>query len=495
MSNYAGQPGKPRPFITVSLLFILSFTLTSCAETLTTPASHAATVRPQVATITANDKPAPLTASNPTNLITATIITTSSTQKATNATAAYILLTPAVGLQTPLPNAAPCGDIIVKRTDKSPKITADEALQILKDSKELERYQQPLSGKVITNTMAYGLGLFTSGGTGSTGDNVNPHYMWVLTLYNIAFTPGSIAVIQHSYVSFGVDEDTRQILFSGETCGGPDIPASSVPNTAVGTFVRDGLAGNIIVTNPQNKTFASLNGFYPIFAPDGKRIAFAGGNEQEKQKGIHVVDLAGSNEQYYCPGIFPPSSTTYLLRWSPDGRYIALRGTDDKIITLCDTSTNQVSQPQRSQGTPISLYDWTPDSKFTIWESRRPNGEFGVYYGEQTKVGADAITITQSSTAFVDGRISPDGKTLAISDGQTVLFFNMPGQKSSFAGKSLVPADKLRILQVVWTADGQNMVLQHEGGLVKLYSLDDKYFGEAVAILTQMTLRIDWSRQ
>jgi len=126
--------------------------------------------------------------------------------------------------------------------------------------------------------------------------------------------------------------------------------------------------------NLQNPS-VSVQGLYPEWSPDGKRIAFVKSSNDESREpyGIAVLNIAGGNWEWLYEPIFrdkryyPPRNLVIrddyhhrLLAWSPDMRYIAFvseiaLGAESHIFRL-DTMTgvivNLTADVKPSEGAP-----------------------------------------------------------------------------------------------------------------------------------------------
>lgn len=276
-----------------------------------------------------------------------------------------------------------------------------------------------------------------------------------------------------------------------------------------GKIVYDTPDGAIYLVNPDGSGKTKIgDGRSPIFSPDGKQIAYAALFEGQTigtrpfKAGIQTVNLDGSNRQNLCE-----AKADYLinpLRWSPRNRYIAYNqvpSNSDGISTVsqCGTADKVASEVKRSQGTPLMIYDWSPDGNYAIWQ----NDKGQVFYGDPDKGGEGAVTLTNGEYAanffgdvkfYTAARFSPDGKTIALA-GEKLFFVSAPGQKSALAGKTLDIRD---ISSLAWSPNGQKLVISAFGpqgfGSLKVLDLSEKQFGQATP-LAERSGRVDWSRQ
>lgn len=251
-------------------------------------------------------------------------------------------------------------------------------------------------------------------------------------------------------------------------------------------------------------------GATPVWSPDGKTIAYTtlanpGGNGHITT--IKTIKEDGTGEETLCSGPFG-IEPTWLLRWSPRGRYIAMYARSTEIqdtsgqLVLCDVTTKKFSLPlETAQGKPNGVFDWIPDGDFAFWQAGK-DGIYNLYYGDPDKKGVDAIKLLGSQAIlsvnnngvngqgyFTSARFSPDGRTIAVAANQIGLFSAPGGQRSPYEGK-IFQAPKGA--QLSWLPNGR-MLAYLDPAAQTVFTLDVTT-GKATAVAFN-ALSFDWSRQ
>lgn len=132
-------------------------------------------------------------------------------------------------------------------------------------------------------------------------------------------------------------------------------------NTYQGIFVMD--------ADGTHRTLLSATGRYPLFSPDGHKIAYTVSNRDVTGNlitGIYTMNLDGSNQTLLTEG----KGLSGPLAFSPDGRRIALSGSTDASLDIYVMSASG-STPVRLTHSPAQEYEpsFSPDGRqiaFTV---------------------------------------------------------------------------------------------------------------------------------
>ena len=137
---------------------------------------------------------------------------------------------------------------------------------------------------------------------------------------------------------------------------------------------------------------AGVNGWLPVFSPDGREVAFAvfgKGNSTSlwriKTSGGPPVSLASEAFENYCPA------------WSPDGNWIAYQSSainSGSEIWIMDRNGNNKRQITSTPGGWSRGPVWSPDGKWLAFVST-PSASLGVEYGEINVISVDTGEIHQ----------------------------------------------------------------------------------------------------
>ncbi len=260
--------------------------------------------------------------------------------------------------------------------------------------------------------------------------------------------------------------------------------------------------GQVVVVSPDGSTRLNVaEGRSPLFAPDGKRVAFLSvlpSSGPVGQVAIVATNLDGTGKQQYC--VSDGNAELTLARWSPHGAYIALNGAQNPpgSILLCNTATKKLAEHRTRQGTAGLIIDWTPDGEFAVWQVMNSGtGEAELYYGDFTKNGADAVKVTRgqnradfaSAKIYTGARISPDGRTVAVA-GSKIFFIGLPRQNSALNGQ--VIEGVAQPSRLAWSPDGRALVVS-DRATKAVYVVD--VASKQVTKLTDNAEVGDWSRQ
>ena len=279
-------------------------------------------------------------------------------------------------------------------------------------------------------------------------------------------------------------------------------PAAASPN---GKIAFDSQDGQIFLINPDGTGQTRLtSGKAPLFAPDGKRVAFvvsegqALGNPPLKET-ISSVGLDGGSKQDYCG-----AKTNYsigLVSWSSRGKFIAFRATQANAngqseVYLCTVATKKAAdEPIKViQGTVTTAYDWSPPGDYALWQSGKD--DFNLYYGDPDLGGKGATNLSNSQNRgdqkrYEGAAFSPDGKTIAIV-GSKIFFVNVPGQKSPFEGKTL---DTLTgATGLAWSPDSKQLAVVIGGPNARSLVLVNLADGKTTTLADKVGGGVDWSK-
>ncbi|MBN1656901.1 MAG: PD40 domain-containing protein [Anaerolineae bacterium] len=160
-----------------------------------------------------------------------------------------------------------------------------------------------------------------------------------------AVSPDGRQIIFSAWAGFGTEPKTWKVNTDGtglelmfEPAGQPILEITWSPDAARVTYLGDGLS--VMDPDGQNQRVLSTRfywgyGFYPVWSPDGRTIAFVGrepllpeatepplaGYDEESLRGnIYLVDVVTGQER-----LLVPDSTAGNIdpAWSPDGARIA----------------------------------------------------------------------------------------------------------------------------------------------------------------------------
>jgi len=186
----------------------------------------------------------------------------------------------------------------------------------------------------------------------------------------------------------------------------PPLPA---PFRAAGNGeVAFGRGGDLVAVDPATGAerilvAGSTIDAYPVFSPDGTKVAF------ERSNGgltvLMVVDVAGGEPIALTDGV----GGVYGLQWSPDGRRLAFSDGDLVVVDADGTGGGPLPIQVRAQGFPM----WRPSGDDLLFLGA-DDAEYGSFL-----VHPDGSDLRPITTA--DGKIVNDGLALWMPDGHRIL--------------------------------------------------------------------------
>ena len=189
--------------------------------------------------------------------------------------------------------------------------------------------------------------------------------------------------------------DGSQILFMGRNLGTVNSAyLVSANGGAIAPVLKEGIAN-----------FGQAD-----WSPDGESVALDATSESGTEDGISVVHLRTRRRSS-----IPESKGKVYVRWSPDGRYLAARSTDEKNLFLFDFHSQQWRHLAAARYIP--RHEWDPNSRDLYFQDALDPAEtvFRVNV-EDSKVEPvfDFSKIVQSGAVrcTFEGR-APDGSYLA----------------------------------------------------------------------------------
>lgn len=225
---------------------------------------------------------------------------------------------------------------------------------------------------------------------------------------------------------------------------GRSIAFDGVPNS-------DELREIYLVTvedQPQQYRITDLPGFdcYPSFSPDGEQIVYM--SEREGNRDLYIMDREGNDVARLTEG----PAHDYEPAWSPDGSRIVFtsRRTGNSELFLMDADGGNVVQ-LTEDGALDWRPAWSPDGEWIAWESWR-NGNGDVFI-----MRADGSAVQQLTTSGAeDGHphFSPDGTYLIFHSQRTGNYQLFILDLSNPEDQWHLPTKSVRALLPVWSPAG-----------------------------------------
>jgi Tol biopolymer transport system component len=187
-----------------------------------------------------------------------------------------------------------------------------------------------------------------------------------------------------------ISPDGRQVALSRTTSGNVDIWLQDL--TRKGALTR--------------LTSAPTPDIYPIWAPDGMRLAYGGAGEGGFA--IKLISAAGGESTVAFDG--PLAEVP--MDWSRDGRFILYKEQSEKRTHLWALPMSPIDKPfavaPLSEAADERAGQFSPDGKWVAFESNE-SGRYDIYVQAFPKPGARTVVSTDGG---LQPRWSPDGKEL-----------------------------------------------------------------------------------
>ena len=222
--------------------------------------------------------------------------------------------------------------------------------------------------------------------------------------------------------------------------------------------IWDATSGKTIIS------IQSHDGVVLDWSPDGRFLVTAGGieadepNTQGKANTDHPQPVSTMTVWNARTGakVMTSANMSYInaVVWSPDGKRIALSGSDSQgaSVHICDAMTGKLLLVYRGQ--VVSRLAWSPDSQFIA--SSIDNIIGGVF--ERTihiwnsSTGKNSLALEGAANALA---WSPDGQMLAYDDGEKIKVIKVA--TGNIAAHYTLPTNGAPILAIAWSPDGQKL--------------------------------------
>ncbi|HTS28033.1 MAG TPA: hypothetical protein VMH81_19305, partial [Bryobacteraceae bacterium] len=156
--------------------------------------------------------------------------------------------------------------------------------------------------------------------------------------------------------------------------------------------------------------------FQPVVSPDGSRIAV---DRRDVPGGVSDIWLLDPIRQTASRFTFGPNSNAYPM-WSPDGTRVAYSAYRGGQWSLAIKPANGVGDPVTLCQSPhlMRITDWSPDGRFLIYEAVRPQTRGDLWL---LPLGGDHKPVPYLVTSFNEtaARFSPDGKLVAYTSNES----------------------------------------------------------------------------
>jgi Tol biopolymer transport system component len=242
------------------------------------------------------------------------------------------------------------------------------------------------------------------------------------------------------------------------------------------------------VLDREGKTLADLNEgamyFYPLFAPDGKRVAYHAPDPQTGKTDVYVWDIGAGNRSRLTFN----SAYNRTPVWSPDGSRLAYVAAQSDSNVVFVRPANGIGVEEKSMELPPggnSLSQWTPDGKYLLFEDSSINTR-------SLRIGIVPVEGNQPASTFMEmpnasvgtAIVSPDGRWLAFRSTET-------GKSEIYITSFPKPAGRIQISTAGggvprWRKDGKELFYLSPDK--KLMAAELKESGGSLQVMSVRTL-------
>ncbi len=209
------------------------------------------------------------------------------------------------------------------------------------------------------------------------------------------------------------------VILLGAVTGGAAQTSQPIPSGAdriVFVSDREGSEQIYIMgadgSNVARLTNAAGSNIFPVFSPDGRKIAFASDRDGDFLQ-IHVMDADGSN----VTRLTSPPGGSAAPAFSPDGSRIVFTSNRDApsdrsnglqiyIMAADGTDVTRLTSPPGRSTHPV----FSPDGNRIVFASNR-SGKFQIYL--MNADGSNAVSLTSPPGENGNPTFSPDGHKIA----------------------------------------------------------------------------------
>ena len=292
---------------------------------------------------------------------------------------------------------------------------------------------------------------------------------------------GSPGTVESNYGFYAdVSPDGSRIVYS--TCEFPTDPPptpgyqSDNPREKLGYEIA---VVNIDGTSKDRLTRNAYFEHYPVWSPDGSRIAYLFSSTSSQGHGysiedsaLHIRSLENQGDGSFATLVDSASDVPYLFppSWSPDGQFLAFLARDisegfQDGTYYAHTVKNDGTE-LRKLGAATTLPAWSPDGSKLAFAGPRTNRETLAIYAVKPD-GSDKRVIwsdesNSASRGIYQASWSPTGSELLfISDGVYVVSSEGEDLRRISNVKSGRLSRFSRATLAAWSPDGSNIAVYH----------------------------------
>lgn len=270
--------------------------------------------------------------------------------------------------------------------------------------------------------------------------------------------------------------------------------AHPAPQTAL--YVQRIGSPTVRLTAGDGRTYADESD--PVWSPDGKTIAFLSDARSKNQRQIYLANADGSSVRQ----LTHLTGAVQVLRWSPNGRWIAALSIahphrpsgatsvgarqvgvigaviDEQRLAVIDASTGTIRQLTPANAYAYE-YGWAPDSARLAYTYAYGSGDNNWWIARLAVVTTAGRTrdLLRPSFQINAPSWSPDGHTIAVIGGLMSDFGSVGGDLylvDSATGRvrDATPGTHFSFAALHWTGRARMVTLAHDLGSLEIVRVD-----------------------
>ncbi len=270
--------------------------------------------------------------------------------------------------------------------------------------------------------------------------------------------------------------------------------AHPMPESAL--YVQRGLNAPVRLTAGDGHTFYDESD--PVWSPDGRTIAFISNAPTKKQKQLFLADADGTNVRQ----LTHLTGAVQVLRWSPNGRFIAALSIarphrpsgatsvgarqvgvigsviDEQRLAIVDAATGTLRELTPSNAY-VYEYGWAPDSRRLAYTYAYGNGDNNWWIARLAVVTTAGVThdLFRPSFQINAPAWSPDGRSIAVIGGIMSDFGSVGGDvylvnAATGRARDVTPGTRVSFSALHWTGRAQMLTLAHSLGSLMIVHLN-----------------------